>query len=76
MSLKGYIKRKKYFWSNPEVYRQYQEVKTVNNFSGGGVKIWQAERLEAIKRYAIKYTDFYKDYSMEAIFPIMTKSDF
>lgn len=38
MSLKGYIKRKKYFWSNPEVYRQYQEVKTVNNFSGGGGK--------------------------------------
>lgn len=76
MSLKGYIKRKKYFWSNPEIYRQYQEVKTVNNFSGGGVKIWQAERLEAIKRYAIKYTDFYKDYSMEASFPIMTKSDF
>ena len=72
MSLKGYVKRKKYFKENPIVYSQYKEL-IRDNMTEKGLS---ETKYMAIKRYAIEHTLFYKDYMPDDVFPIMTKTDY
>ena len=72
MSLKGYVKRKKYFKEKPIVYSQYKEL-IRDNMTEKGLS---ETKYMAIKRYAIEHTLFYKDYMPDDVFPIMTKTDY
>ncbi len=72
MKLSSEEKRKNYFKNNPLVYQLYQEIKQ-ENAAGGAL---QADKLWAIKEYAILHTDFYKSFSTGDEFPVMTKLDY
>ncbi len=64
-------KRNLYFAQNPFVYQLYRQIKDINNSSDGCEDL-----LLDIKRYAVEHTKFYRDYSPNDVFPIMTKLDF
>lgn len=66
-------KRKQYFEEHPEVYKQYKEIKTINELPGNS---FTEEKLKEIKEYAIEHTKFYQNYSVDDDFPVMTKLDF
>ncbi len=74
MKLSSEEKRKNYFKNNPLVYQLYQEIKQENAAGGGGALY--ADKLRAIKEYAILHTDFYKSFSTGDEFPVMTKLDY
>ncbi len=66
-------KRKQYFAENPEVYNQYLEIKQEIS-QGGGEN--NNNKFENIKKYATEHTSFYKNFSLNDVFPIMTKVDY
>lgn len=69
-------KLRKSFWKEDEknggiIKRQYDEIKTV--LSSNGLQ-WAERQLVKIKEHAIKETEFYKNYKINDVFPVMNKS--
>lgn len=64
------------FWKEDEkaggiIKKQYDEIKRVLSEKD---REWVEERLLDIKRHAIENTKYYESYSIDDVFPIMTKS--
>ncbi|MFI3202466.1 MAG: hypothetical protein R3Y54_13275 [Eubacteriales bacterium] len=55
------------------IYSQYKEVLKINSMADND---FQSAKLYEIKEFAINNTEFYKDYTVESQFPIMTKIDY
>lgn len=72
MSIKGWWKRKNFFFRNPDVYAHYLDIKQYN---ASTVK-QREDKLREIKQYAIDHTKFYANYQIDDVFPVMTKLDF
>ena len=66
-------KREAYFVSNPDVFSAYKEILRINDTLDYK---FTDRKFREIKQYAIENTAFYKNYSIDDTFPVMTKMDY
>ncbi|MDU4734937.1 MAG: hypothetical protein E6X95_12125 [Thomasclavelia ramosa] len=72
MNISPFFKRINFFIHNKEIYSNYREIKRENKIYD---KYLNLNKYNKIKKYAIEHTVFYKNYSIEDEFPVMSKID-